>query len=166
MALSAQELIELERLISEYQSRLVCEFDDEKWTAGRSDNKSLLKYEISEKPEADDLKEAIMIAVASRESKGKLVAPNPDDHNAGSHCKGHQCRIRKTAYGELTKQLTSASQSIEAAQNFDEIYKIVDKEARHVHGVGALMTYDVAQRIALWRGKIITRNSYIYTLHH
>lgn len=153
MELSASASDELKQLVSDYLSRLVCTFDDEDRAFCQLDSWPLLKYEIAEKPEADDLEEAIAIAVASRERDGKLVAPDVNDRRNKGRCKSHQCRIPIGSYSELTKQLTSVSHCIEAAGKFDEIHKIVDKEAQHIHGVGALMTYDVALRIALWRGK-------------
>lgn len=61
----------------------------------------------------------------------------------------HQRRIPTRVLERAEKELLSALPIVRKARNFDELHRAVGAIVGPIHGVGALLVYDVAQRICL-----------------
>jgi len=89
------------------------------------------------------LADAIRRAVASK--------MQPIEHGPGKH-HPHQQRIRSDAYAKCTKALEAIENILAKTLDFDDLLQLVDKTIGGIEGVGEMIVYDIADRIALHLG--------------
>ena len=65
----------------------------------------------------------------------------------------HQRRIPKAVLDIAERQLQLAAANLNQAQDFTELYRLVENEIGIIRGVGPLTVYDVAHRIGTFLGK-------------
>lgn len=61
----------------------------------------------------------------------------------------HQRRISWKVLNQANRQLLSALPIVAKCRDFDALHDVVDRLIRPIDGVGALLVYDTAQRIAI-----------------
>lgn len=69
----------------------------------------------------------------------------------------HQRRIRPTVLVQCARCLLTTLPEIEAAPDFESLWSVVRDSIGPIHGVGELMIYDTALRIAAQRGLELAR---------
>jgi hypothetical protein len=66
----------------------------------------------------------------------------------------HQRRLKVCSLEKGTKALLARKQEINACQDFDELFWLVDETVRPICGLGNLYIYDTAERIGAFLGKL------------
>lgn len=61
----------------------------------------------------------------------------------------HQCRIPAEVLRQCAMALDRALPRIRNCKDFEALYTLVESEIGHIHGVGELLVYDVAERIGI-----------------
>lgn len=69
-----------------------------------------------------------------------------------SEKRSHQYRIPNSLLKEAEHRLQRASADIRAAPDFQKLHSVVDKLIGPIPGIGELCVYDIAHRIAAFRG--------------
>ncbi len=64
----------------------------------------------------------------------------------------HQARIPRRILIKFGKELLKIKSEISKAKKFHELFKLVEKEGKKIHGIGKLAIYDVALRIGGYLG--------------
>jgi hypothetical protein len=88
---------------------------------------------------------ALPTLAAAISSAAMCVTPEGNRHS-------HQRRIPKAALQEAKRCLIAAEGALADAGSFEPLYGIVVNELRHVRGIGALTTYDIAASIGAYLG--------------
>lgn len=65
----------------------------------------------------------------------------------------HQYLIPQWLLNLAEERMQAAAKRLGAAEDFETLHEIVKREIGSVHGVGALMVYDLAHRIGAYLGK-------------
>ncbi len=99
---------------------------------------------FGEKPQS--LCEAIELAVNSKLRTG--------NHHA------HQCKLRKTVYGEAKKKLNERLDKLDSIDSFDVLYDEIYCAISSIRGIGPLAIYDFTLRVAAY--KDIWPKEYVY----
>lgn len=63
----------------------------------------------------------------------------------------HQHRLSRSVLAECVRYLEASLKALTKARAFEELHEIVREEIGGIRGVGRLMVYDTALRIAAWR---------------
>jgi hypothetical protein len=61
---------------------------------------------------------------------------------------GHQRRLSQSAIAGCVSSLTAISDQLEAAQDFHEVFTLIERSFKPVRGAGELAVYDAANRIS------------------